>query len=398
MTRVVTVMLLALAATSVFARPAAPPAPARPVPAGLVRHVEALAEQVVTRGRVTGLAVGIVSGDQVLLERGFGVTQVGRSETVDADTVFRIASLSKAFAGTVAALLVRDGAMRWDSRVVDQLPAFKLKDLQAANQLTVRDILSHQVGLPFHAYDRELEADQPYPLLVDKFDQAPVRCAPGGCYAYQNVAFSLVGDMVFAATGNFYSYEVERRLFHPLGMYSSTYGRSALEASARWARPHVRGRRGWVAVRPKENYYRVPPAAGVNSSVRDMNQWLVAQMGGRPDVLPPDLLAEVQAPQVATPTERRSGGWRGARVRDAHYALGWRVFDYAGETLVFHAGAVQGYRGMTAFLPEHRFGVVVLWNCESAAPSGLLPTALDRFLGLRSGDWTGFERRVGTRR
>jgi beta-lactamase class C len=389
--RSLAVTLLLVLGSATAAEPAEGSGGVRPLPGGLSKEIEQLAAQVVSRSKVTGLAVGIVHGDRVLLERGFGVTQVGRAETVDAETVFRIASLSKAFAGTLAALLVRDGALRWDSRIADQLPAFKLKSLEAAQNLTVLDILSHRVGLPFHAFDREIEDNQPYPLLVNKLEEAPLGCAPGDCYAYQNVAFSLIGDMVFAGTGSFYSYQVERRVFHPLGMHSATYGRDALEASGKWARPHVRGKRGWVAVRPKETYYRIPPAAGVNASIRDLNQWLIAQMGGRPEVLPLDLLEEIQQPLVSTPGERRGRGWRNERIRDPHYGIGWRVFDYAGEKLVFHGGAVQGYRGMIGFFPEHRFGIVLLWNCESGAPSGLLPTALDRFLGLRSRDWTGLE-------
>jgi beta-lactamase class C len=387
----------ALLAWAGFAEAATPPAPRAAAATTAARDIEQLAERVVSTAKLTGLAVGIVHGDKVLLERGFGVTEVGRRETVDADTVFRIASLSKAFAGTLAALLVHDGALRWDSRIAEQLPAFKLKDLEASQNLTILDILSHRVGLPFHAYDRELEANQPYPLLVAKLEEAPISCSPGDCYAYQNVAFSLIADMVFAGTGSFYSYQVERRIFHPLGMYSATFGRDALEASPRWARPHVRGKRGWVAVRPKETYYRIPPAAGVNASIRDLNQWMIGQMGRRPEVLSPDLLQEVQLPRVATPNEQRRHGWRGERVRNAHYALGWRVFDYAGERLVFHAGAVQGYRGMMGFLPDQGFGIVVLWNSESAAPSGLMATALDRFLGLPSQDWTGLEKAGRTR-
>jgi beta-lactamase class C len=200
-------------------------------------------------------------------------------------------------------------------------------------------------------------------------------CSPGDCYAYQNIAFSLIGDLVFADTGDFYSHQVEKKIFHPLGMYSSTYGRDALEASPSWARPHVRGRGGWVAIRPKESYYRVPPAAGVNSSIHDMAQWLIAQMGHRPDVLPLDMLNEIHTPQVSTPGEVRGSGWR--------------VFDYAGHTLLFHGGAVQGYRGLVAFLPDQDVGIVVLWNSESAAPSGLMPTLMDRVLGLPERDWLG---------
>jgi beta-lactamase class C len=363
----------------------------RDLPA-LVRYADNLARMIVQRRKVVGLAVAITYEDQVLLQRGYGVTRIGSSEQIDADTVFRLASLSKAFAGTLAGLLVEEGALRWDSRVIDPYPAFALRRAGAAQQVTLRDILSHRVGLPFHTYDRDLEANQPYPLLAAKLAEAPVRCDPGDCYGYQNIAFSLVADLVFSATGDFFTHQVERRIFHPLEMYSATYGRDALEASQRWARPHVRGKRGWIGVRPKETYYRVPPAAGVNASVSDLARWMIAQTGGRPEVLRPELLADLQRPQISTPSELRRSGWRGARVRDADYATGWRVFDYQGRNLVYHAGAVQGYRAMLGMFPGSRFGIVVLWNCETSAPSGLMPAVLDRYLGLPSSDWTGLEK------
>ena len=174
-------------------------------------------------------------------------------------------------------------------------------------------------------------------------------------------------------------------------MYNSTYGREGLEGSASWARPHVRGRGGWVAVRPKESYYRVPPAAGVNSSIHDMAQWLIAQSGHRPDVLTSDELNQIHTPQVSTPGEMRGSAWRRERLNHAYYAMGWRVYDYAGNTLLFHGGAVQGYRGLIGFLPDQDVGIVVLWNSESSAPSGLLPTLMDRVLNLPTHDWLGVE-------
>ena len=390
-------LALWLIAPLCFAAPVAAPAAQRDGLLPLVRYIDRLGEQAITRGKLPGLAIGIVHQHQILHTRGYGVVEVGRKEAVDEHTAFRLASLSKAFAATVAAQLVQEGALRWDSRVVDPLPTFQLKRSGAAEQLTLRDILSHRVGVSFHAFDRELEADQPYPLLAAKLVEAPSLCAPGECYAYQNIAFSLVGDMVFAATGDFFTHQVERRIFHPLEMYDTTYGRDSLEASAKWARPHVRTRRGWVAVRPKENYYRVPPAAGVNASVSDMAKWLVAQTGGKPDVLSAELLHDLHQPQVRTPSEIRRSGWR-QRIRDAHYATGWRVLDYAGHEVIYHAGAVQGYRGMIAMLPEKQFGIVVLWNAESAVPSGIAASALDHLLGLSSRDWTGLEKAPGGKR
>lgn len=355
------------------------------------RQVERLAEELVAQKKLPGLALAIVQNGKVISMRAFGVTGAPGNQPVTSDTVFRLASLSKAFAATLSAQLVAEDAMNWDSPIINQLPAFKLRDYASARTVTVRDILSHRVGLTHNTYDRDLENDAPFPLLAERLSDAPMACTPGDCYAYQNVAFSLIGDLVFAATGDFYSHQVEKRIFHPLGMYNSTYGREGLEGSASWARPHVRGRGGWVAVRPKESYYRVPPAAGVNSSIHDMAQWLIAQSGHRPDVLPASVLNQIHTPQVNTPGEMRGSPWRRERLDNAYYALGWRVFNYSGHTLVFHGGAVQGYRGLIAFLPGEDVGMVVLWNSESAAPSGLLPSLMDRVLNLPTRDWLGIE-------
>ena len=351
------------------------------------REMERLAEQTFVRSRIPGMAMAIVQDGQVLSLKAYGVVDSKTREPVGTDTAFRLASLSKSFAGTLSSLLVQEGAMTWDTPITNQLPGFRLRDMAGARRITLRQLLSHRVGLAYNTYDRMLEANEPYPLLAEKLSEAPLTCSPGDCYAYQNIAFSLVGDLVFAATGDFYAHQVEKRLFHPLGMYGATYGRVGLESSASWARPHVRSGGAWISVRPKETYYRIPPAAGVNASIHDMAQWLIAQMGHRPDVLPPAVLAEIHSPQVETPGELRSSAWRRERLDAAYYGLGWRIYDYAGHKLVYHAGAVQGYRGIMAFLPEQDLGVVILWNSESTMPTALLPTLLDRALGISGRAW-----------
>ncbi|MFT4248984.1 MAG: serine hydrolase domain-containing protein [Pseudomonas sp.] len=351
-----------------------------------VAEFEKMADQLTYGQRVPGLAMAIVQGGRVLSARGYGVTSVNQPEPVDAHTVFRLASLSKAFAGTMAGLLVNDGVLRWDSKVTDYVPGFQLSDPNATRQLTVADLLSHRVGLPRNAYDRDVESNADYYTLTHRLAATPLRCAPGQCYAYQNVAFSLVGDVVFAASGSFYEQSVERRILKPLGMNDASLGLAGIQASPRWARPHVRSRNGWVSLTPKPSYYRLAPAAGVNASASDMAQWLLAHTGHRPDVLPAPLLATLHAPLIATPDQMQSG-WRHQRVDSASYALGWRVFDYAHHQVVFHAGAVQGYRGLVALLPERDLGIAILWNGESSLPSGLMPTILDRALGLPAQRW-----------
>lgn len=352
-----------------------------------VQQFEAMAQQLVANQRVPGLAMAIVHNGRILSARGYGITDVRAAEPVDAHTVFRLASLSKGVAATMAGVLVNDGTLRWDSKLVDYMPGFQLVDPYAAQQITVADLLSHRVGLTHNTYDRDLENYTDYRTLTQKLAYAPMSCQPGTCYGYQNIAFSLIGDVVFAATGDFYSQEVQRRLFKPLGMNDASLGLEGITASARWARPHVRARGGWTSVTPKPTYYQLPPAAGVNASASDMAQWLLAQTGHRPDVLPAPLLATLHQPLVDTPGETRGSAWRRSRVSSAGYALGWRVYDYAGHQLVFHGGAVQGYRGLVALLPERDLGIAVLWNSESALPSGLLPTILDRAIGMPPERW-----------
>jgi len=288
-----------------------PPSHAMPLASGFdVRQFESIAQALVADQRVPGLAMAIVKDGRILSARGYGITDMRAAEPVDAHTVFRLASLSKAFAGTVTGLLVSEGALRWDSRLTDFMPALRLSQPGAAQELTVADVLSHRVGLTRNTYDRDLEANVDYNSLVQKLAYAPMTCRPGECYAYQNIAFSLIGDVVFAATGKVYGETLAQRVFKPLGMNDASTGLEGIESSPRWAKPHVRGGGSWVSLMPKPSYYQVMPAAGVNASISDMAQWLIAQTGHRPDVLPESLLATLHAPVIDTPSELRGSSWR----------------------------------------------------------------------------------------
>ncbi|MBP6749696.1 MAG: beta-lactamase family protein, partial [Xanthomonadaceae bacterium] len=287
--------------------------------------------------------------------------------------------------------LVADGKLRWDSHPLDYIPSLRFADPTAAQRLTVADVLSHRVGIGHNAFDRDLEANAEYPVLMQKLAYAPMSCAPSECYAYQNIAYSLIGNVVESVSGNTYEQTVARRLFRPLGMFDASYGLEGIASSKRWAKPHVGSGRRWTPVYPKPTYYRVAPAAGVNASITDMAKWLLAHNGHRGDVIPNSLLATLHAPLIDTPAETGASAWRRQRLDAAGYALGWRVYDYAGHRLVFHGGAVQGYRGVAALLPERDLGVVVLWNSGSSAPSGLLPTILDRAIGISPQRWLDIE-------
>ena len=347
---------------------------------------------VAQRNEVAGLATAVVVDNKVTFEREIGYADASTQEPVTADTVFRLASLSKAFATAVTGLLVDDGRFNWDTKLIDVLPFFQLKDAQASSAVTVKDILGQRLGLPHNTYDALLEDNVPYEELVRRLDEVTLTCNVGECYGYQNVAFSLIGDLIYAETGDFFYHQVDKRLFFPLGMNSASYGRDALESSKSWARPHrPASAHSWLPFDPKEAYYRVAPAAGVNASLHDMEQWLMAQMGERPDVLPQPLLDLLHTPVVPTPGEMHAAPWRRARLSSASYALGWRVFTYAGETMIFHAGEVEGYRTMIAFFPKYHVGMVSMWNSPGAIGTDLMPMVFDSMLGLPHVDWAGVE-------
>ena len=151
--------------------------------------------------------------------------------------------------------------------------------------------------------------------------------------------------------------------------------------------PRPAGRGGWVARRPNDNYYRVPPAAGVNSSIHDMSQWLIAQMGHRTDVLPQAVLDEAHRRRVSTPPETSRQRSLKTPVTETSYGLGWRNYTYAGHPVITHSGSVEGYIAQIAWLPAQDAGIVVLSNTRGSRASKIVPDWLDYQLGLEKTDW-----------
>lgn len=310
-----------------------------------------------------GAAIAIVSGDSIVYMKGFGVRENGRAEPVNPHTVFRIASLSKGFAAVLAGLLVQDSLLHWDDKVVKYLPDFSLKDRINTKNMTIRHVLSHTTGLPSHTYDNLLDANVPYDAIIGQLREVDTSCRVGECYNYQNAVYSLIGKIIQSATGRDYAQLMKLRLFSPLGMTDASLDYTALVANSNHASPHLRRRNEWLPTAVKATYYSAAPAAGINASIADMALWLRALLGWKPNILPPAVIAEVSKPVIKTRRELRRYHWNG-NARRAYYALGWRVFDYAGTKLVFHSGGLRGYVSQIAFMPEQNLGIAVLLNAN----------------------------------
>ncbi len=353
----------------------------------LAQQVAEVGTAMVATGQVPALAIAITSRDQIWLAESFGETAVDSAVGVNDTTAFRVASVSKTFTAALLSLLVEERFLRWGTPLADYLPQIRFKDPTLSSTLTLEQLLSHRTGLPHHTFDLRIEANEELHTLVRDLDTVTPKCRPGDCYAYQNVTFTLAGVIAEASTGDFLDVLMARRLFMPLSLEQASLGREALLASDSWARPHVRRSGRLRAVDPLPTYYRLPAAAGVNASALDLAKWMQALLGSRPDVLGPAVLDQMAEARIETPTEIRGTGWRRKRLSHAGYGLGVRVFEYSGQQLVFHAGAVQGYRALMGVMPEADFGVAIVWNSESGLPSALFPTILDRRLGLDPEIW-----------
>jgi len=243
--------------------------------------------------------------------------------------------------------------------------SLEFKNPDYGRQITLQSILSHTTGLMPQAYTNLIEANVPYRQAVQRLRDVNFICPPESCYSYQNLAFSLVGDMLLAATGETYEAYVERQLFGPLGMSSASFGWQNFTDSDNRATPHIKLRGRWRPVTPKKNYYSIAPAAGANASIRDMAIWVLAQLGQRPGILPLEVLDSLHSPRVAT--SYRQAHYRAhPQLSNIHYGLGWRLFDFAGyRNFVHHGGWVQGFRTEVLFNRELKMGLVFLSNSEN---------------------------------
>ena len=333
---------------------------------------------------MVGLSVAVVENGQISFARGYGTTQTVGGSPVDAHTVFRWASLSKGVAATMVGELAAEGKLSLDDPVSNYATTLRLPMGNEA-RTSVDDLLSHRTGLVKNALANRLEQGIDPRVLRGQLAAVPEQCAPGVCHTYQNVAFDAASEIVQNLTGRSYQSVVAQRLFAPLGMTDASVTRAGLIASRSWARPHV-GRR---TVEVNDNYYRVPAAGGVNSSILDLARWMQAQMGGAPEVVSPRVLGLIQAPRIDT--DRHLGQFNKA-MGVSQYALGWRDYNYHGHRLIGHQGAVMGYRATVLFDPLRKTGIAMLWNSQTGRPVGLQLEMLDRLYGLPRTDWLGLDK------
>lgn len=344
----------------------------------LQEAVRAYFEKAIAEGEIIGAGVSIVRGDSIVISAGYGERDARSGLPADGQTIFRLGSLSKGFAGVLAARLREEGKLDWGDRVIKYLPDFQLGDRKNTEKITLAHLLSHTSGAPYHSYTNLVEAGLPLQDIAPRFADVQPVSEPGHMYSYQNALFALSGEIVHRASGLQIDTALEELFFKPLEMCDTNMDHESLLAAENVALPHVKGRKNWLPARINDHYYNAIAAGGINATAEDMGKWMRFLLGHHPEIMDRGALQNAFTPFIEIPGRiKYYQRWPGHL--SSHYGFGWRIHRFTEtdsedvKTIWHHGGSVNGFRNEIALFPESDMGICVLLNTNSRLAQRVIP-------------------------
>ncbi len=313
---------------------------------------------------VPGVAVAITDAHTTLVADGFGLRDIERGLPVGAESLFAIASNTKAFVCTALGLLVQEGKLAWDDRVRQFMPEFELYDPYVSDELRIRDLLCHRSGLATYAGDLIQGSSLPPDEILRRMKHLPQAFPFRAGYGYCNLLYLAAAKVLTTISGESWEAFIRRRLLEPLGMSRTVLSARDLPQGGNVATPYeeVDGKLVPVAYHKEDN---VGPPGGICSTSSDLALWLRFQLaGGFVDgqrLVDTAILDETRTPHTPIPISP-GNRYRYPGIHLLTYGLGWVIMDYRGRLLVRHTGGLDGMLSVTGFLPEESLGVAVLSN------------------------------------
>jgi CubicO group peptidase (beta-lactamase class C family) len=355
--------------------------------------VDRITTAALDRWSVPGVAVVIVRGDEVVHLKGYGTKRLGEDDPVTPDTLFPLASCTKAFTSTLFAMLADEGKITWDDPVRRHLSHFRLSDPRADALVTLRDLLTHRTGVAGHDliwYRAPWGVDE----VVRRIAQVPVTGQFRGEYHYTSLMYMAAGKAAAARTGTPWESLVRDRICGPLGMKDVAFTSAEAEKSTDRASGHRRTRSGVVEPMPAYVIAEPNAAGSMHATARDLAAWLKFHLAdgavGGKQLVSVKNLAETRAPH----TVMRKDETVGPIYPNSHqvsYAMGWVVYDHRGKLVVAHGGIIDGFRAQVTLLPDEKIGFALLNNLHDTKMNIALGNALiDHLLGLEPRDWNTY--------
>lgn len=338
--------------------------------------------------RAPGLAFAIVRDGETIYSKGFGVANIDTNKKVDADTMFGVASTTKAFTAAGIAMLVDEKKLDWDAPVRNYLPSFQMGTGDAYASCNLRDLMSHRTGLARHELlwynNKSLTREKLLSILPYLATFAPIRAQ----YEYNNLTVMLAGHALEKVAGVNWEEFTQKRIFDPLGMKNSSTNLDIMANGANCARGH--------RLNEKKSAYSIPlrpedpigPAGAINSCVNDYAEWIKLQLG-KGSSKKASLFSKSQSNQMWEPLISTGGPPLSPELTRGFYGLGWRIDAYRGMTRVAHGGNLNGFASRVSLFPEKNIGIVAFTNLGgSPLPGHVTLDVLDILLGLEPANWS----------
>lgn len=355
------------------------------------KELDSYFQKALTTWKVPGMAVAIIKNDSIILLKGYGLKETGKAGRVDENTSFAVASNTKSFTASAIGILVDEGKIKWDDKVVDYLPRFRLYDPYVTQSMTIRDLLSHRSGLETFSgdliwYGSSYSRDE----VIKRAAFLKPKYGFRTTYGYSNIMYLTAGQIVAEVSGMSWDDFISQRILKPLGMKNTNTSISKLDLKGNTALPHNDVDEKIIAINYL-NWDNIGPAGSINSSAADMIKWIQFQLHkGKWDnetIISEKSLRQQWSPQTIQQVSSFSEKlWPSTHFKN--YGMGWSLMDYHGKKVISHSGGYDGMISFTGFVPEADLGFVILTNNNSSLYYPLSFKILDTYLSYDTTDWS----------
>lgn len=350
---------------------------------GNVEVFDKYIESARTEWKVPGISVVVVQDGKVLLSKGYGVRELGKNEPVTNETLFGAMSTTKAMTAAAIGMLVDEGKLSWDDKVIKHLPSSRVGDPYITNELRVRDLLTHNSGLGNTDFLWVLMPDMPAAELVSHLQYAKPEYSLRSSFVYQNVMYAVAGQVIEKVGGMPWERFVTERLFVPLGMKNTfpTMARSRGYQNTSRAHFEIKGK---IEVIPDEGVDSAAPAGAVWSTSDDIGKWVNFMLSNTTidgkELIKPATMNEILKPQVIVPAGQFYPTIALTKPHWMTYGFGWFQHDYRGEMVNFHTGSLAGRTAIIGLMRDKKLGVYIFGNLDHAeVRHALMYKAFDLF-------------------
>lgn len=343
-----------------------------------INRIDEFANQALKDWKVPGASVAITQGDKALLVKGYGIRKDGSQEKVNEETIFQLASITKAFTAMALAIEVDNGKITWDEPIVYYLPGFSLMDSYSTAHTNTIDLLAHRTGLPSFAGDLLGKLGYSDKDILSRARFIKPATSFRDKAHYSNMGYFIAGELLGQLTQKNWRDAVQQGIFNPLQMTRS--GFEAILDQENVAHPHLLTQNGWKIL-DWDRTGGFPAAGAIASTASDMAKWMQSLLSGGKGIVKPETIMDMFLSSMASRAEFSEAPPIN-EFSGFNFGLGWDNYHYNGYLIVEKGGGLDGIRTVTTLIPEKQLGITILCNLNlNFYPEAVRAKFLEEYLG-----------------